>query len=101
MKTKVTLQRRAMGKDGRVRSMRFSYDNPSHLSAYPGKKTDHPAVAIRNIIIYCEIAHKDVPRKELAKRYATTLNSINSIYYKTAERFRRWRQDYEASLLRS
>jgi hypothetical protein len=77
--------------------MQYSYAKPSHLPAYPGKKTDNSAVAIRNILIYCEIAHtwngsgKEI-KESISKRYAMPMNTVNSIYYKTSERFRRWRE---------
>jgi len=69
------------------------------LPAYPGKKVDNRAVAIRNILIYCEIAHtwhasgKEI-KEGIAKRYAMPMATVNSIYYKTSERFRRWREQW-------
>lgn len=97
MKSKVTLKNNAMGKDGRVRNMRHHY-RPSNLSAFPGKKVDNPTIAIRNILIYCEISHTwdktDKETKEsISKRFCMSLSTVNSIYYKTAERFRRWREE--------
>lgn len=99
MSRKVTLKNSVGTSRGRVKSMQFSYDNPSYLPAYPGKKSDNAAVALRNILIYCELAHtydktgREI-KESISKRYAMPINTINSIYYKTAERFRRWREQW-------
>lgn len=77
--------------------MRSLWESPK--GTYAGKyivttpKKYSRKVAVRNILIYCEIEHKGRTYKDLAKSYEMLFNTVYTIHKTLKQKIDQWRKE--------